>query len=212
MICFKEGSLLNDNVEALVNTVNCVGVMGRGIALQFKKKYPENFKDYSIACRDKKIKTGTMLVHRTESLMNPKFIINFPTKDHWRGKSQLSYIENGLIDLVKIIKELNPNKMIQLLPGAYSKASSYLQNHKDTQSNFNKVADLVEGFESSYGLELLSTVHWVIKNNNLNSFEDLVKTTYEWNDRKKRFTVNQIKTAYTILYDKNWLSKSFILE
>ncbi|QEN05609.1 hypothetical protein EW093_13110 [Thiospirochaeta perfilievii] len=79
----------------------------------------------------------------------------------------------------------DPNKMIQLLPGAYIKASNYLQNHKDTRSNFNKVADLVEGFESSYGLELLSTVHWVINNNNLNSFQNLVDTIYEWNDRKK---------------------------
>lgn len=93
-------------VDAVVNTVNCVGVMGKGIALQFKQKYPENFKTYKRACDCKKVVLGKMFVVNT-GLVQPKFIINFPTKDHWRGNSKAQYIINGLKDLKDVIIEKN---------------------------------------------------------------------------------------------------------
>jgi len=103
-----EGDLLKESdVDVIVNTVNCVGVMGKGIALQFKKKWPENFKAYADACKRKEVKTGKMHVFNAGALATPKFVINFPTKDHWRGKSKVEYITEGLKDLVKVIKELN---------------------------------------------------------------------------------------------------------
>lgn len=82
MIQLQKGDILKANAEALVNTVNCVGVMGRGIALQFKKAYPDNFKKYKAACDDKKVRPGQMFVYETRTIFNPKYIINFPTKRH----------------------------------------------------------------------------------------------------------------------------------
>lgn len=93
-------------VDAVVNTVNCVGVMGKGIALQFKQKYPENFKKYKRACDNKQVVPGKMFVVKTGGAQ-PKFIINFPTKDHWRGNSKAQYIIDGLKDLKNIIIENN---------------------------------------------------------------------------------------------------------
>lgn len=105
MIEYKSGDIFTSEAEALVNTVNCVGVMGRGVALQFKNHYPENFKVYQQACENKQVKTGQMFVFETGSLMSPKWIINFPTKRHWRGKSHIEDIDAGLTDLVKVIRE-----------------------------------------------------------------------------------------------------------
>jgi len=107
MIEYKSGDLLKQNAEALVNTVNCVGVMGRGIALQFKKAFPDNFKAYATACKNGEVKPGRVFVFPTRQLTNPKFILNFPTKRHWRGKSRLGDIEIGLDDLVKVIRQNN---------------------------------------------------------------------------------------------------------
>ena len=80
MIKYTKGNILEADAEALVNSVNCVGVMGRGIALQFKKAWPENFKAYAAACRCKQVKPGKMFVFKTSRLTNPYYIINFPTK------------------------------------------------------------------------------------------------------------------------------------
>ena len=82
-----------------MNTVNCVGIMGRGIALQFKNAFPENFKSYVAACERNEVQPGQMLVFKTGRLTNPKYIINFPTKRHWRGKSRIEDIEAGLVAL-----------------------------------------------------------------------------------------------------------------
>lgn len=101
-----QGDLLKQlDVDAIVNTVNCVGVMGKGIALQFKKKWPENFKLYADACKAGSVKPGFMFVYDAGLLASPKFIINFPTKDHWRGNSRIEFIRDGLSDLVVQIKE-----------------------------------------------------------------------------------------------------------
>ena len=96
MISYTSGDILKADAEALVNTVNCVGVMGRGIALQFKNAFPENFGAYARACQKKEVLPGKMFVYRTGTLTTPYFIINFPTKRHWRGKSRLEDIDSGL--------------------------------------------------------------------------------------------------------------------
>lgn len=107
MIHFKKGNIFETDAEALVNTVNTVGVMGKGIALQFKKKFPENYKLYKRACEQGKVKIGKMFVTATNQLTNPRWIINFPTKKHWMHRSKYEYIEEGLRDLVNTIRELN---------------------------------------------------------------------------------------------------------
>src|ERR1041385_7036557 len=100
MIKVAQGDLLKqDDDDAIVNTVNCVGVMGKGIALQFKNKWPENFKAYEAACKEKKVVTGKMFVFDSGGLVKPNYIINFPTKKHWKGKSSTDYIRAGLKDL-----------------------------------------------------------------------------------------------------------------
>jgi O-acetyl-ADP-ribose deacetylase (regulator of RNase III) len=95
----RRGNILEADAEALVNTVNCVGVMGKGIALQFKNAYPDNFAAYEKACRKKAITTGRMHVYETGRLY-PRYIINFPTKRHWKGKSSIGDIAKGLKALV----------------------------------------------------------------------------------------------------------------
>jgi O-acetyl-ADP-ribose deacetylase (regulator of RNase III) len=104
MIEFRTGDVLAADAEALVNTVNCVGFMGRGIALQFKKAWPENFKAYAAACRRGEVQPGRMFVFETNLFTNPRHIINFPTKRHWRGRSRMEDIEAGLEALVGEIK------------------------------------------------------------------------------------------------------------
>ncbi len=96
MIEYSSGDILKGDAEALVNTVNCVGIMGRGIALQFKNAFPENFKAYEAACQREEVQPGRMFVFETGQLTNPRYIINFPTKRHWRGKSRIEDIEAGL--------------------------------------------------------------------------------------------------------------------
>ncbi len=133
-IRYTTGNILDDNSEALVNTVNCKGVMGRGVALEFKKRFPENFKAYAEACAQGELKPGKMFVfsypkkceqgevlpgqmalfgegERDESARNLNFIINFPTKNHWRNPSKIRYIEDGLDDLARVIHELGIRKI-----------------------------------------------------------------------------------------------------
>ncbi|MFZ6664108.1 type II toxin-antitoxin system antitoxin DNA ADP-ribosyl glycohydrolase DarG [Peijinzhouia sedimentorum] len=108
MIHYQTGNLLDSKAEALVNTVNTVGVMGKGIALQFKNMFPNNFKIYAKACKDNEVKVGKLLVTEEESLLaGKKIIINFPTKTNWRLPSEYQFIETGLIELKKVIKERN---------------------------------------------------------------------------------------------------------
>ena len=105
MIEFTQGNILDAEAEALVNTVNTVGVMGKGIALMFKEAFPQNFKDYEAACKRKELKVGRMFVTEREAFVGPKWIINFPTKEHWRGDSKMEWIEAGLTDLKRVITE-----------------------------------------------------------------------------------------------------------
>ena len=344
MIEYTGGNILHADAEALVNTVNCVGVMGRGIALQFKNAYPKNFKAYEAACQRQEVQPGRMFVYATGELANPRFIINFPTKRHWRGNSRMEDIESGLIDLVEVIRRNNiqsiaipplgsglgglewddvrpriekalaalpqvkvllyepkgaptsdkmqhkreapkmtagraalvelmsrylkglldpavsllevhklmyflqesgeplrlqfkaahygpyaenlrhvlnaieghlvsgyadggdiPEKTLELVPGAEDEASQFLAHHQATRERFDKVADLVSGFESPYGLELLSTVHWVAKVGEARTVDEVTQRVYAWNDRKRQFTSRQIGLAMDVLTRKGWV-------
>ena len=343
MIEYKRGDILNEDAEALVNTVNCVGAMGRGVALQFKKVFPENFKAYAAACKREEVKPGRMFVHDQGELVNPRYIINFPTKRHWRGASRMEDIEAGLEALAVEIRKLgirliaipplgsglgglewlevkerikknfadiddvrvvvfephetttektvrnskvpkmtagraalvelmhrylavlldpfitllevhklmyfmqeageplllkynkalygpyaenlrhvlsavdghfvsgyadggdDPDKQLDLVPGAIEDASRFLRKHKETQSRFEKVSVLVEGFESSFGLELLSTVHWVMKHETVRSMDDVIGHVYAWSERKRKFSSRQIKIAVDVLVSQGWV-------
>ena len=345
MIKYKSGDILKEETEALVNTVNCVGIMGRGIALQFKKRFPDNFKTYAAACKREEVQPGKMFVFDTgEKLINPRYIINFPTKRHWRGASRIADIESGLdalaaeirrhkiqslaipplgsglggldwsqvrplietalqsLDDVQVIvyepqgapeadkmvhnrevpamtsgraalvnlihrylvglldpfvtllevhkllyfmqsageplklnytKEaygpyaenlrhlLNvieghfisgyadggdaPGKELKLVPGALEDANEFLKDKGETRTRLEKVSDLVEGFESPFGLELLSTVHWVVSKESSQSIDDVIAKTYAWSKRKKQFTQRQIGLALDVLKKKNWI-------
>ena len=100
---FTTGDILAHDAEALVNTVNCVGVMGKGVARQFKKAFPENFRAYAKACQRGEVNLGAMFVFETGTLTHPRTIINFPTKRHWRGNSRIQDIGAGLKDLAHVI-------------------------------------------------------------------------------------------------------------
>lgn len=104
MIRYRQGNLLEAPVEALVNTVNEVGVMGKGIALMFREAFPDNARAYESACRSGQVRVGRMFVTRTEALVGPKWIINFPTKKHWRHPSRMEWVREGLDDLVRVLR------------------------------------------------------------------------------------------------------------
>jgi O-acetyl-ADP-ribose deacetylase (regulator of RNase III) len=343
MIRFKTGDILAEDTEALVNTVNCVGIMGRGIALQFKKVFPENFRVYAEACERGEVRPGRMFVFETLQLTNPRYIINFPTKRHWRGNSRIEDIQAGLEDLARAIRERNirsiavpplgsglgglewsdvrpriekalrgfnnldvvvfeprgapepermvrsyevprmspgraaliglmdrylwglldpfvtllevhklmyfmqvagqplklrftkalygpyaenlrhvlneveghfisgyadggdrPDKLLELIPGAVEDAARVLRRSPRVRERFERVTDLVDGFESAFGLELLSTVHWVLEHDAPKSRDDLIALTYAWNERKKSFSPRQIGLAADVLTEKGW--------
>ena len=103
MIRFVKGDLLEAPEEAVVNAVNTAGVMGKGLALLFKKRFPENFHAYESACRAGTVKVGSMFVTTNPELTGPRWIINFPTKQHWRQPSDIEWINSGLVDLKAVI-------------------------------------------------------------------------------------------------------------
>ena len=343
MIELRRGDIFEADAEALVNTVNCVGVMGRGIALQFRKAFPENYKAYREVCDRGELHPGMMFVHKR--LHDPRYVINFPTKRDWRSKSRLEDIEAGLkalveevrargirsiaipplgsglggldwaevrprieaafralpevrvllfepagapapermaraqavpkmtigraallelmrryltaamdpaISLLEIHKLLyflqeggerlklryakgpygpyaenlrhllnlieghfitgygdaddRPDKQIDLLPEAVVKAKGFLADHPATQKRFDRVADLIEGFETPFGMELLATVHWVAAQEAATTGDDAVNRTYAWNPRKRMFKEEHIRKAWDVLCEKGWIA------
>ncbi len=340
MIEYTQGDILQADAEALVNTVNCVGVMGRGIALHFKRAYPANFKAYAAACKRGDVQPGRMFVYDTEQ-MAPRWIINFPTKRHWRGRSRIEDIEAGmdalvdeirargissvaipplgsglgglawrdvrlvvenaladipevraivyepggapqetdltappnmtagraaLVGLIRryltgmmdtsisllevhklmyflqasgeplqlryvkalygpyaenlrhVLQAVNghlvagytaggdaPTEQVTLLPGAVEKANSFLAEHPETSERFDRVGELVEGFETPFGLELLATAHWVADKENARTDQAIVDGFYAWNPRKAQFTPEQIAIAVDRLRAGRWL-------
>jgi len=115
MIRFTQGNLLEARAEALVNTVNTVGVMGKGIALMFKERFTENYRQYAAACKSKQVTTGKMFVTQVHELDGPRWIVNFPTKQHWKAPSKMEWVVTGLTDLRHFIVE-NQVKSIAVPP------------------------------------------------------------------------------------------------
>jgi len=111
MMIFTQGNLLESRAEALVNTVNTVGVMGKGIALMFKERFTDNFQRYSTACKAKQVNTGKMFVTEVRELDGPRWIVNFPTKQHWRAASQMTWVVEGLQDLRRFLIENKVNSI-----------------------------------------------------------------------------------------------------
>ena len=351
MLQYKMGNILAEETDALVNTVNCVGVMGRGIALQFKIAFPDNFKAYAQACKRQEVQPGHLFVFDTGRLTNPRYIINFPTKRHWRGKSRMEDIESGLQALREVIRDkeilslavpplgaglggLNwnevrlrieealgdfddvrivifqpggapavarmakrqsapgmstgravleglmnrylrglldpfvtllevhklmyfmkisgepavkrlrvvkglygpyaenlthvlreveghyitgygdgadePYKQLDLVPGAVTAAERVLRENAGTHARFGRVVDLVEGFESSFGLELLSTVHWVMARESPGNLPEVISRVHTWDERKKMFSARQIRLAANVLAEKGWIDRGIL--
>lgn len=344
MILTTKGNLLEADAEALVNSVNCEGFMGKGIALQFKKAFPENFKAYARACRKGEVQPGRMFVFATGSMMNPKYIINFPTKRTWRAKSRIEDIEAGLVALVdelrrlkvssvalpplgcglggldwrkvrplierafasvpdirvllfepvgaphakampvrtarpkltlaralflrlmqqysemayrltllevqklayflqeagqplrlkyvrhhygpyahnlnKVLEKLEghyirgygdsqkPDVEIELLPGAAEEAEQFLARNTAAAAQLQRVADLIEGFETPYGMELLSSVHWVAVHEPSppQTADEAVAAVHCWNERKRAmFKPEHIRVTWRRLQEQGWL-------
>jgi O-acetyl-ADP-ribose deacetylase (regulator of RNase III) len=350
MIEIAKGNILEADAEALVNTVNCVGFMGKGIALQFKQAFPSNFKAYEAACRAGGVVPGRMFIFDNEQLINPRYIINFPTKRHWRGKSRMSDIRSGLKALVSDVRRLGvrsiavpplgcglggldwgevrplierafaelsddvrvllfepigtpdpkvmpvrtarphmtparalfiklmdayaaleysrtllevqklayflqeageplrlkyepghygpyaanlnkvlevmeghfirgygdqqkPDAEIELLPGAVDEASCYLEGKSESLARLERVGWLIEGFETPYGMELLSTTHWVARRGGPKSggvpaadTDEAIAQIHDWNPRKQQvFKPDHIRTAWGQLAQQGWL-------
>jgi O-acetyl-ADP-ribose deacetylase (regulator of RNase III) len=351
MIKLTQGDILKADAEALVNTVNCVGIMGRGIALQFRKAFPDNFKAYESACKAEEVQPGRMFIHDLNRIYNPRFIINFPTKRHWKGKSRMEDIQSGLVDLINVVQQyklnsiaipplgcglggLNwkevkpliaqsfeslpevtvllfepdgapeatamvkekkipnmtvgraallglmrrylsavmdptitllevhklmyfmqeagellklkyqkasygpyaenlrhvlshieghfisgygdaedrPDKPLELKPDASEQAEEFLAEHEKTQQRFDRVADLIKGFETSFGMELLSTVHWVVTHEEAITVEETIVKTHAWNKRKRMFEPRHIQLAWERLNETGWLDKQVCLK
>ena len=115
MIKFTQGNLLEAPVEALVNTVNTVGVMGKGIALMFKDRFAHNYQLYIDACKAKQVQTGKLFVTEVTEITGPRWIVNFPTKQHWRAPSRMEWIVEGLQDLRRFLLD-NQVKSIAIPP------------------------------------------------------------------------------------------------
>jgi O-acetyl-ADP-ribose deacetylase (regulator of RNase III) len=142
MLSFVTGNLFESNAEALVNAVNCVGVMGRGIALQFKKHYPDNFTAYEKACKRGEVVPGKMFMHEIRQFTSPKFIINFPTKRHWRDMSNIEDIALGLVDLKKVIADYGINSIAIPALGAGLGGLSWQAVKREISSAFDDMEDV----------------------------------------------------------------------
>ena len=343
----KRGDLLGQDTDAIVNTVNCVGVMGKGIALQFKHKWPENFKAYARACKDRAVLPGRMFVFDAGGLVKPHYIINFPTKRDWRERSRIEYIDAGLIDLVRQVEHLGIRSIsipplgcgngglnwstvrdrimkafdklsdvrvllfepkgappaqemishttrprmtaaraavlkiisiyremqyglsrievqklvyfleaagqplnlafdknrygpysdklrhvlkamdghyirgvgdhaseadIIVIPEALEDAEKFLQiqEEKDTHDRVGRVARLIEGFESPYGMELLATVHWVVHHEPfVRDLPAAIIAVQGWNERKRQLLQEQhVAIAWERLRQEGWLAEA----
>ena len=142
MIRFTQGNLLDANVEAVVNTVNTVGVMGKGIALMFKERFPKNMDEYVKACKANSVKTGHMFVTETGELMGPRWIVNFPTKQHWRAPSKMEWIVDGLQSL-KIFLIENQVKSIAIPPlGAGNGKLNWEEVKSEIESALSDLTDI----------------------------------------------------------------------
>lgn len=142
MIRYVRGNLLDDPAEAVVNTVNEVGVMGKGVALMFRDQYPENTKEYEKACHEERVRVGKMFVTRNPELWGARWIINFPTKKHWRNPSKLEWIRDGLKDLIRVIRK-NKIRSIALPPlGCGNGGLEWSQVQREMEAAFAEVPEV----------------------------------------------------------------------
>lgn len=341
MVEYVTGNLLQADAEALVNTVNTEGVMGKGVALQFKRAFPDNYRAYRAACEAGQVKLGRVFVFDSGRMGHPRYIINFPTKGHWRSRSRLADIETGLEDLRRVIGELQiesiavpplgcglgglrwedvrprieaalstlpvralvyephgapiPEEMperrerprmtafratlvwllsrylapgesasplevqkllyfmqaageplglkfekqrygpyadaarhavthieghyltgfgdgtgagdVHPLPGAVEDAEAFLGDHPETRERYERVAELLDGFETPYGLELLATTHWVATHEHATTSSSAAEHVRAWSQRKQYlFTDEHIAVAWERLDAGGWLA------
>jgi O-acetyl-ADP-ribose deacetylase (regulator of RNase III) len=142
MLDYTTGNLLEDSAEALVNTVNEVGVMGKGVALMFRDAFPANTQAYEQACKAGEVRVGKMFVTSVNDLVGPRWVINFPTKKHWRHPSKMEWIREGLKDLVKVIKA-NRIKSIAIPPlGCGSGGLAWTQVRREIEAALSNVPDV----------------------------------------------------------------------
>jgi O-acetyl-ADP-ribose deacetylase (regulator of RNase III) len=142
MIEYTTGNLLEANVDAVVNTVNEVGVMGKGIALMFREEYPDNARLYEVACKAGSVRVGHMFVTNNPGLEGPRWIINFPTKKHWRHPSKLAWIRDGLSDLVRIIDKFKIRSIAIPPLGCGAGGLEWLQVRKEIESALQAIPDV----------------------------------------------------------------------
>ena len=197
VIEFKVGDIFAEDVEALVNTVNCVGVMGRGVALQFKRAFPENFKAYAKRCKRNEMQPGRVFVFETANLGNPRYIVNFPTKRHWRGKSRTEDIESGLKSLIGAVEERGIRSIA--LPSLGSGLGGLDWARQVRPMLTASLAELPDVrfvvFEPGGGLE----------DHRANRSADVPKTTPARGARKRRFTERQLRIAAERLHEAGWI-------
>jgi len=140
MINYIKGNLFESSAEAFVNTVNTDGIMGKGIALQFKKMFPTNFKLYKDECKNGKFGIGDLIVTRDQNILTgEKLIINFPTKTSWRAPSEYDYIEKGIQELIHVI---NKNKISSIAIPPLGSGNGGLQWHKVKSILESRLSDL----------------------------------------------------------------------
>lgn len=142
MVDYTKGNLLDDSADALVNTVNEVGVMGKGIALMFKERFPDNTAAYERACASGDVRVGRVFVTRIQALWGPQWIINFPTKKHWRNPSKLVWIRDGLNDLVQVIRAHGIRSVAIPPLGCGNGGLEWLQVRQEIEAAFAGVPDV----------------------------------------------------------------------
>jgi O-acetyl-ADP-ribose deacetylase (regulator of RNase III) len=174
-----------DNLTSIIKCngiVNCVGIMGKGIALQFKQAYPDNFKAYEKACDHNEITTGKMFVYSTGALFGVKYIINFPTKKHWKENSKINYIREGLDDLIQVIKK-NDIKSIALPPlGCGNGGLNWNEVKPIIFEKLSKLPDLQVFIYEPAGSPKAEEIKI---NENITDEDKIIQAIQSWNARKK---------------------------
>lgn len=197
MINYTTGDLLQSGAQALVNTVNTVGVMGKGIALHFKETFPHNFAVYADACRRGQLAPGRMLVVEDSSLTTGKrLIVNFPTKQHWRNPSRYEWVESGLQDLVRVIAQYHITS-IAIPPLGCGNGGLDWNKVKPMIEHIRQLLRLIDGYESAYALEVLASVAYVRSQEPGISLDDTLQRIEGWSQRKRDlFKREHIEAAY----------------
>lgn len=337
----RKGNIFEADAEALVNTVNTVGVMGKGVALQFRRAFPDNYKAYVKACKQEEVRVGKMFVFDRNTFENPRYIINFPTKKHWRGRSEIEYVQEGLEDLILQVRDLgvhsialpplgcgnggldwdevralieeaserlpgvtfvvyepqestepktlaakeskpkltpvraallklfaayeawgeyigrleaqkiayflqnagmdleldfkksqygpyadalnhvlkrlegyyfegygdmSTNSRIRVMPETYEQVDSYLEDHSELREVLERAERVTAGFESRYGMELLSTVHWVANRDGAEDLDSVLEAVGQWSPHKKySFSEEHVRKAWQHLVEEDWV-------